>query len=100
MLNDSTICFIAYMYVLCSCQYHTCTVHTKLQNKATYQSSDACGSEAKPEHILVKKLLCDLCLKKESASLYMVLEIQCTCTVIENVVYMFTGCLVQYMCTL
>ena len=67
MLNDSTR-YIVFMPI----PYSTCT---KLQNKATYQSSDACGSEAKPEHILVKKLLCDKCLKKESASLYMVLEI-------------------------
>ena len=40
-------------------------------NLSNITSTEACGSKAKSEHILIKKLLCDLSLKKECTSSYM-----------------------------
>ena len=61
---------------------HTYCVHANTimhvyyaSESSNITSTEACGSKAKSEHILIKKLLCDLSLKKESTSLYMVLNI-------------------------
>ena len=48
-------------------------MYAKLLNQAIYKTSLVL-KHVVAKQILVKKLLCDLSLKKESASLYMVLE--------------------------